>query len=96
MLENQLVQNYIDFTTKLRMGEGFSEELFSEIKSQLRAIGLGWSDENLIPKNIAYILASLIPDIESFAKYNHDLPVERVNQAIADTLELIDNLLDLE
>ena len=96
MIEDQLVENYISFSTKLRMGEGFSEELFTKIKNQLIVVGSSWADKNLIPKRIAYILAFLVSDIEYFAKYNPDIPEERINQGVADILELRESLLSLE
>lgn len=77
------------------MGGRFNEELFSAIKTQLNSLGSRWADQEVIPKRVACILASIISDIESYAKYNPQVPSERINQAVADMLEITDYVLGL-
>lgn len=89
-MEDQIFERYVDFATRLRMGEAFNRIEFDEF---LRDFSLIVAHCNYIPKKIGVVMINFTHDLEAKMAYSSSEEKLEIENAIYDYLEFIYKLL---
>lgn len=79
----------VNFTSALRMPDGFSEELLSELRSAIIEVGAAWEMSDTLPKSIVNDLMGLYSWVDSSSYLHEDEDARRIRKAAIELESLI-------
>ncbi|GAA3360908.1 hypothetical protein [Saccharopolyspora gregorii] len=78
---SRFVRTWLEFSTALRMNEGFDEEKYRIVLESLEALAREWAELEQLPKATVSVLVDVFPTTESNAHLYDGALKERIAEA---------------